>query len=86
VVVGERDEALCREAVLDEVVWSGADPGDSPLRVEAKVRYNMAPRPALLTDEGTTRLLFDEPVHAVTPGQSAAAYVGETVVAGGVIR
>ncbi len=86
VVVGEKDALLQRDVLLDGVVWSAADPGDAPMRVEAKVRYNMAPRAAVLTSDPEARIVFDEPVHAVTPGQTAVAYEGDTVVAGGTIR
>jgi tRNA-specific 2-thiouridylase len=46
----------------------------------------MEPRPAVLYPEPDPRIVFDEPVHAVTPGQIAVAYDGDTVVAGGTIR
>jgi tRNA-specific 2-thiouridylase len=83
VVVGEKDALLQREVPLEDVVWSATDPGDVPIQVDAKVRYNMTPRPAVLE---TDKIVFDEPVHAVTPGQIAVAYEGDTVVAGGRIR
>ncbi len=86
VVVGEKDALLQRDVLLDGVVWSGAVPNDAPMRVEAKVRYNMSPQPAVLKNDRETRIVFDEPVHAVTPGQTAVAYQGDTVVAGGTIR
>jgi tRNA-specific 2-thiouridylase len=82
VVVGEKDELLQREVPLEDVVWGAIGPEDAPLAVEAKVRYNMTPRAAVLREDA---LEFDEPVHAVTPGQTAVAYVGDTVVAGGTI-
>jgi tRNA-specific 2-thiouridylase len=83
VVVGEREALFQRDVPLEDVVWGAAEPGDTPIQVEAKVRYNMTPRPAVLERE---RIVFDEPVHAVTPGQIAVAYDGDTVLAGGRIR
>lgn len=82
VVVGDKEELLETEVRLHDVVWSAATPDDVPLRVQAKVRYNMEPRPATLHVD---RVVFDEPVHAVTPGQIAVAYDGDTVMAGGTI-
>ena len=84
VVVGEKDELLEREVRLDQVVWSAAEPHEAPIEVQAKVRYNMEPRAAVLGPDAT--IVFDEPVHAVSPGQTAVAYDGDTVVAGGTIR
>ena len=82
VIVGGRDELLQREVPLGEIVWSAAGPDETPVQVEAKVRYNMAPRQAVLE---SSRIVFDEPVHAVAPGQTAVAYSGDTVLAGGTI-
>jgi tRNA-uridine 2-sulfurtransferase len=85
VVVGEADELLRREAPLSDVHWHTMDPEGPPRRVEAKIRYNMAPAKAVLHGGPSPRLVFDEPVRAVTPGQIAVAYRGATVVAGGTI-
>lgn len=84
VVVGEADQLLATEASLQDLHWAGPAPQDRPLRVEAKIRYNMTPqRATLYGSEG--RLVFDQPVRSVTPGQIAVAYRGKRVVAGGVI-
>ena len=84
VVIGEKADVMASEVQLHEMVWSAAEPEEAPVRVQAKVRYNMQPCAATLFAE--PRLAFDEPVSAVTPGQIAVAYDGDTVVAGGKIR
>lgn len=83
VVVGAESELQQREARLEGLFLSAPTTARS-LRVRAKIRYNMSAQPALL-DLAEPRLIFDEPVRAVTPGQIAVAYRGATVVAGGVI-
>lgn len=83
VVVGDGDELLQSEVSLENLSWRCDTPG--PIKVEAKIRYNMEAQPALLFGPGEPRLLFEEPVRAVTPGQIAVAYRGDEVVAGGVI-
>lgn len=85
-VVGDGEALSQRTAVLEGEVWSGWELGDAPRRVKAKVRHMMEPREALLEVGQAVRLVFDEPVRAITPGQIAVAYKGKTVVAGGVIR
>jgi len=85
VVVGSDDDLKCTEVFLTDIVWGIADAECDGMRVEAKIRYNMAPERARLFGGSTPRLVFDEPVRAVTPGQMAVAYRGQTVAAGGVI-
>lgn len=85
VVVGGKDALATREVAVGEVVWGVPPLG--PMRVDAKIRYNMpAKRATLLPDGERSRLVFDEPVSAVTPGQIAVAYVGQTVAMGGTIE
>lgn len=86
VVVGDESSLFSSEVFLDDVVWSASTPDEGPFRVMAKIRYNMEARPGVLYSSPEPRLVFDEPVKAVTPGQIAVAYRGQTVVAGGTIR
>lgn len=85
VVVGSEDALLSREVLLKDMHWGLDEPVSRPMRVEAKIRYNMECRPALLFGGASPRLIFDEPVRAVSPGQMAVAYRGKTVAAGGII-
>lgn len=60
------------------------------MAVTAKIRYNATDQPGALTVESTEsgprlRVLFDQPVRAVTPGQSLVCYQDEEVIAGGII-
>jgi tRNA-specific 2-thiouridylase len=58
-----------------------------PRRVMAQVRYRQSPLPATIVrrwPEGF-ELRFDEPVFAVTIGQSAVLYEGDRLLGGGVI-
>ena len=61
---------------------------DGPVRLAAKIRYRMAEQPCTLeqTGEDTVRLTFDRPQRAITPGQTAVFYDGDTVVGGAVIE
>lgn len=86
VVVGNNDELLQKEVMLEDVTWSAFDACDMPMRVTAKIRYNMEAQPAMLYALPEPSIVFDRPVRAVTPGQIAVAYRGETVVAGGRIK
>lgn len=85
IVVGEEHELLREEVSLEDVHFNLPSPLTEPLKVQAKIRYNMAPRSATLHGGKEPKLVFDEPVRAVTPGQIAVAYVDKAVVAGGTI-
>lgn len=87
VVVGTRD--MCR--------WWGlraersnfmVDPNELPERVMAQVRYRQEPVPARLETTGPDSFVlhFEEPMFAVTKGQSAVIYDGARLLGGGVIR
>jgi tRNA-specific 2-thiouridylase len=85
VVVGYADELLQREVAMKDMSWSSDVPSAKPVRVSAKIRYNMEAQKATLYGGSQPRLVFDHPVKAVTPGQIAVAYRGKTVFAGGTI-
>ena len=60
---------------------------DSPVRVQAKVRYHHAPAWATVTQISDDRLHveFDEPVRAIAKGQSFVMYVDDYLAGGGII-
>lgn len=53
-----------------------------------KTRYRQTDIPCTVNalDNERIEVLFDEPVAAVTPGQSAVFYLGEVCLGGGVIE
>jgi len=90
VVIGEAGSVFTRELTADRLNWMAVEgPGSAPLRASAKIRYNHAGAPCTVTDagDGTVRVVFDEPVRAVTPGQAVVFYHdGGYVLGGGIIR
>ncbi len=83
VVVGSRDECVSPGVRVGEVNWLGTPPSSgSPIRVQ--IRYRAPDVAALaVTVEDQVTLVFDEPQHAVTPGQSAVMFDGDRVLGGG---
>lgn len=88
VVLGSNDDLFTKEVEAAE--WNfinSADAEKTELKVSAKIRYRAKETPGVLirTGEDRVKMIFDEPVRAVTKGQSLVAYDGERVVGGGVI-
>jgi len=59
-----------------------------PMRVAVKIRHRHQPAPAMIESTGPDRIqvTFDDPQRAITPGQAAVFYDGDTVVGGGWIE
>lgn len=62
-------------------------PAGTQFRANVKVRYRQKEQPAtvLVTGKGTIHVTFDAPQRAITKGQTAALYDGDTVIGGGII-
>ena len=85
VVVGPREELGGREFTARDVNWIAGTPPDGPRRITARIRHRHTDAAATVTSDGGTRarVIFDEPQTAITPGQAAVFYDGETVLGGG---
>ena len=67
------------------VRWLIDAPADGePVQSELKVRARHRPVSGSITATGATaKVVFDEPVNAITPGQAAVFYRGSQVLGGG---
>lgn len=87
VVIGPREELLGHGVVAREVNWLGEEPVLGA-RLAVQVRHRGQPVAAELVraEEGEIELALDEPLAAITPGQSLVLYDDERVLGGGVIE
>ena len=87
VTLGSNEELFSDTAFADDVNWLSIPFTEQPMRVEAKVRYNMKAQPATLypLSESSIKVVFDSPQRAVTPGQALVCYSGEVLLCGGTI-
>lgn len=85
VTVGEEAALFARGCTLRQCNLLCEVP--ETLKATAKIRYSRteAPVTAIFHADGTAHLTFDIPQRAMTCGQSAVVYVGDTVVGGGII-
>ncbi|MBQ0034761.1 MAG: tRNA 2-thiouridine(34) synthase MnmA [Bacteroidales bacterium] len=94
VTLGSNDDLmkrslLCNHLRIRDVQWLTEDPV-----VEARIRYKSKPQKARLEilsggewskADGTARIVFDEAVWGITPGQSVVLYKDGLLVGGGII-
>ena len=92
VILGSNEDLFRWECTVSRVTWAlgsmpASDPATGYIRCMAKARYRHTEQPASLVPLGsdTFRLIFDEPVRALTPGQSAVFYKDDRVLGGGII-
>ena len=87
IVLGEAGEIFSNGLYAGDLNWILYENISSPLRVNAKIRYNAEETPAEVIPAGEDRVkvVFERPQRAVAPGQSVVFYDGDAVVGGGVI-
>ena len=88
VILGFNDDLFKKEVNVKNISFTACDGLDKPERLCAKIRYNQKEQPATVTqtDENHFAIVFDEPQRAITKGQAAVLYDGDTVVGGGTIE
>ena len=87
VVIGPRDELLGRGVVAREVNWLIDAPSDgTDVQVQVRHRARPASGTLLRVSDAEVEIALEEPVAAITPGQSLVLYDGERVLGGGVIE
>jgi tRNA-specific 2-thiouridylase len=86
-VVGPDRELGRQNLVAREVSYVSGKPPDKPVRVQAKIRYKAILADAVWTplENGHAKVVFDNPLRDITPGQAVVAYQGDRVLGGGVI-
>ena len=88
ILLGHNEDLFAAEAVAGDWNWISVSALTAPMEVTAKLRYSRRESAATAEPlaDGRVRLRFREPQRAVTPGQFAVLYDGETVVGGGIIE
>jgi tRNA-specific 2-thiouridylase len=87
VVIGPRAELLGRGVVAREVNWLGPAPAlGTSVAVQVRHRAPAVPAELVRVEGAEIELALEEPVAAITPGQSLVLYDGERVLGGGVIE
>lgn len=87
ITLGEKGMEFTNELTASDMNFISGEPPQADMRVSARIRYQAPAAAATLTplDGGRVRLVFDEPVRAVTPGQAVVFYDGDIVLGGGTV-
>ncbi len=87
VVIGEDSEVFGTELIADDVNFISIEKLTEPISVKAKIRYSGKETDAIVYPEtiDTIRVVFSDPVRAITRGQSVVFYDGDILVGGGSI-
>lgn len=85
--LGFQEDLLSDTVEVGDINLIACESLDRPERLSVKIRYNQSEQPATVeqTDRNHLRIRFDVPQRAVTAGQAAVLYDGDTVVGGGTI-
>jgi len=87
IVLGERDDLLSGSMLLSGVNMQKYARVLDGMEASVKVRYHDAGTDArlFLNDDQRINVVFNQPVSAITPGQSAVFYEGNDLIGGGFI-
>lgn len=86
VTLGTRDDIMSTMFTASNFNFTKIDAPTNPIEVTARVRYRSQGGTAVIAiNEGKLTVKFNNPVDAVTPGQSAVFYQGDDLVGGAII-
>jgi tRNA-specific 2-thiouridylase len=84
-VVGSRDDLMRDRFTAERMNWVSVPPPAGPVEARVKIRSRHEPAQAVVTPASESRatIAFQTAQPAVTPGQAAVLYDGETLLGGG---
>lgn len=88
VVLGREAALYRREVFVRDCNWIAGYPPPGEIRCRVKLRYRQPEQPATVVPlpAGGAFVRFDTPQRAITPGQAAVFYEGDTVLGGGTVE
>jgi tRNA-specific 2-thiouridylase len=87
VILGLNEDLFSKDLDVYDFNWIAYEIPPAELRAKVKIRYRQTEQWATVTPTGdkTVHITFDEPQRAITAGQAAVLYDGDTVIGGGTI-
>lgn len=85
IVIGINEDLMSTELTAVDFNWIIPEPEEA-VRCKAKTRYNMTERECMVyPQKDKVKVVFDNPVRAVTSGQAVVLYDGDYILGGGTI-
>lgn len=87
VVLCDDEDLLCGGLVATDWVWAGNYAPEAAFRAQVKIRLASPSVSSTVQplDDGSYKIVFDEPQRAVAPGQAAVVYLNGIIFGGGII-
>jgi tRNA-specific 2-thiouridylase len=87
-VLGSNEETYSSACLVSDCNWIAIDSLETKMEISVKVRYSQNATKATIEplESGMVLCKFEEKVRAVTSGQAAVFYDGDSVVGGGTIQ
>ena len=85
--IGDESELMASQASVVNVRWSSLPAPAAPVRADVRIRHRGKEVAATIHPEpgGAARIVFDEPMRAVAPGQAAVFSRGDRILGGGIL-
>lgn len=87
ITLGEKGMEFSDELTASDVNFISGEFPKSPIKIQAKVRYQAPPAEAMLypLENGNVKITFPTPQRAITPGQAVVFYDNDIVLGGGTV-
>ncbi|MDO4474560.1 MAG: tRNA 2-thiouridine(34) synthase MnmA [Eubacteriales bacterium] len=88
IILGNKEDLMAKSCTVTDFNWISGIAPQEEFRCRAKIRYRQKEQWATVTPigENNVQIVFDDPQRAITPGQAAVLYDGDTVIGGGTIE
>lgn len=88
VVVGRNKDLFTEELVATDFNWISGEAPTEEIKISGRTRYHqpLTEGVAKVLENGDVKVSFDEPIRAITKGQSVVLYDGDVVLGGGTIK
>ncbi|MCK9611485.1 MAG: tRNA 2-thiouridine(34) synthase MnmA [Bacteroidales bacterium] len=87
VTLAKREELFSNELFASGLNFTKYEDFEHFENITTCIRYNdKGTKSSIIKKEGNVHVIFEEPVLAITPGQSVAFYEGKNLIGGGIIK